>query len=641
MAPGDIDPLVAAVVGDISDLVTQLAAAEGVMSGFAASASGIEFNPVTGGTERLGADLAAGLQDAAPAAEDLHAEMRALEQAIASADSVSAQDTEQLVRETEAMLAATEEASSMSHAMAAGAEAAHQANLQQANSTGSLKQAIDDADLSVGKLGEHAGSLLRTFGLLEAGGIGSAAVFSALGLSVLGAGLLIADFGGTAQAGLAQVEGALRGTAERASVAFEPAINSIVSDFRGLASYIEPDVQQMFTALAGPAEVAGHNLAGSLAQGFDAAVPAVEQIAPLLEHITADIGPLLQGVAGFGQQMAAAFEAGGGAGELDKLASEIGQLLPVIGQLAGEMGSGLLEDATLLTPALRAVADVLNALGPDGDAAVGMLLMMGKAMSVINDVTGPLDTAIGLVKAAMAEWTAGNEMAAASAVEAGAAMDAEAVEATVASAMIAESALAFIPYAAAAAAVIAIGAELVMHWQAVSDFFGQLGSEAYDWGVGIVDGIGKGIEDAWNAVFGPIESMVTNIKNWITHPLGISSPSTVTREYGLNFGQGFGLGVQDSQGLVHAAVGGLAASALGAFGAGGSVGGGGGAMFPSAVAPLSPGGGVTIGSLVINVEAPLANATPAEIANAIIPAIQSLNIDNGTSMTAHTGLKGT
>lgn len=634
-----LDPVVATVVGDISDLLAKIAEAQGAMTAFAEGAPAIQFDTgALGGGEQLGADVAAGMETATPAVADLEQEMRALEEAIAAADSVAAEDTARLVEQTQAMLAAAEEATTMSHVEAEGAAAAHQAALDHATALEQARQAAQEASFSFGTLGADARGLAIALGIVEAATIATGLGVGVLGAAVVGAGFLIASFGGNAQDAFQQIEGAFRGTAEQASVAFEPAINAIIGDFRGLAQEVEPDVAEIFSSLAGPAEAFGAQFADAIAQGVDAAVPAIEQLEPLIATVAADIGPLVQGVAGFVQQMAAAFEAAGGGQELAGFASEIGQLLPVLGQLVGELGGGLLPVAEAVTPILTAIGDVLNALGPNFDTAIAAAILLGKGWSLINDVSGPLEAAFTTLQGLMAEYTAGSEMAAAASAETGAAMDAEAMEAELAAIAFADTVAAMLPIIAAAGLVALAAYEIVDHWSAVSGFFEQAAQDAYNWGSDIGEGIGRGLTDAWNFIVKPIEDSINGIKNMFTSGFGIMSPSTVTRGYGVNLGEGVGLGVLDSLGGVQSQIGTFTAATLGAFGAGGIGGGtlGGGGV---AAAPSAGGGqGSMVVYLSVQVEGqPFYTASAAEIEEVILPVLQQLNSRNGTTMAAQTG----
>jgi hypothetical protein len=174
----------------------------------------------------------------------------------------------------------------------------------------------------------------------------------------------------------------------------------------------------------------------------------------------------------------------------------------------------------------------------------------------------------------------------------------------------------------------------------VSGFFEQAADDAYQWGSDIGEGIGRGLTDAWNAIVKPIEDSINGIKNMFTSGFGIMSPSTVTRGYGQNVGEGFGLGVTDTIPMVQGAVAGMTAATLGAFGSIGAAGFGGGGVGGGVAPTAGPGGqgGTTIVNVTIEVQGqPFYVATAAEIEDLILPAIQQLNLRNGTDMTAVAG----
>jgi tape measure domain-containing protein len=91
------------------------------------------------------------------------------------------------------------------------------------------------------------------------------------------------------------------------------------------------------------------------------------------------------------------------------------------------------------------------------------------------------------------------------------------------------------------------------------------GDKALGIGKAIIDGLVNGITSfaslAWDAVGGLASGLVDRIKG----KLGIHSPSTVFADIGMYTGQGFALGIGQSEGLVASAGVGLAEAHLGAF----------------------------------------------------------------------------
>ncbi len=66
-------------------------------------------------------------------------------------------------------------------------------------------------------------------------------------------------------------------------------------------------------------------------------------------------------------------------------------------------------------------------------------------------------------------------------------------------------------------------------------------------GTNVVNGIKKGIEDAWGKLKDSVGKLASNLLKWIKGLLGIHSPSTVFRdEVGLNMGFGIGVGFENS-----------------------------------------------------------------------------------------------
>ena len=702
-----LDPVVAQFVGDNSDLLATIAESQGAMSEFAETAPGLgqsnlqapeaataageqageEFGQAfveqagneieaNGEQELAGVEsealaasqqeLAGSLGESAEAAETATAATEGLGEA-ATVTGLSAQNLAASFTafQNEAANAAAEtqqETQYLSQLAAQMGDAATQSKAAEA-ATKDAGDAAKDASVSWMALA-IAGAAVEV-------GIGT----GVLGLSaaMVGISYLLADFGGEAKGDLQEVEDAFRSTATQAAASFAPAAQEITQTLTGMVQSVEQPMAEMFQAISGPVEDFFDGLATSVEQGMDAMVPAVEQMGPLIASISTDLGPLAQGVAGFMQEMAAAFEAGGGQQELAQLASEIGQLLPVVGQLVGEVGAGLLPIAEALTPVLTAVGNVLNELGPNFDTLVGVVLLGAEAFKILSPVLDLVDQGVGLVMSVTAEYTgqlaeqaalagvaaAGNEELATTTTEAGTAagtaapefeamavgVEAEGVAAGEAAATneiaatateaagvaadeaafsIGALAVEFIPLVAAVALATFAGYELVSNWSTIASFFSNLGSEMLGFGEDVVNGFVQGIESAWQTAIQPVEDLIDGVKNAFTSALGIFSPSTVTREYGLNTGQGFALGLNDSMDLVHGGAASLAAAAasgLGGATAGGAAIGGAGALGSSAQGAMQ---------VTINITQPL--GTPAEIEAAIMPVIQQLNLRNGTDM---------
>jgi hypothetical protein len=323
-----------------------------------------------------------------------------------------AQYDQMLMRMAAAAGAADMEADALSRLTPAALEAAQgysaigqaalDADDEASSAMGDVRAYLQDVGATAAMTGEKiealGGSTMdlpSIFASSELSAMGVASAVFGLGTAVVGAGLLIADFGGTAAGDLTQVKDAFRDTAQQASADFGPAMESITQDMVGLAQKVEPQVQEIFDGLEGPAEAFFQGLSSSAQEGMEGLVPAIAQLDPLIATIGSDLGPVVEGVDGFLQQMAAAFEGNGGQQALAEFAGALEQLLPVLGQVAGEMGEGLLRDATMLAPVIETVADAFAAIGPTGDMVIIDFLAIGK---VISGITGPINTVIGTLE---------------------------------------------------------------------------------------------------------------------------------------------------------------------------------------------------------------------------------------------------
>lgn len=681
-----LDPVVVRLTGDNADLLADIAESQGALEEFSQS------GPESSGTDVSESDLAANEADALAAAQQ---RVAAAAQESEGAISEASTATEELGVETErasglvaGMAVSYEDWLAEQHAAdnAAQEEAQYLSGLaSQFSDVAAKSKDAEDATNGAGDAAKSASTNWMALGIsmgIAEFGIGAGVL--ALSTAIVGAGYLIADFGGEAKGDLQEVEDAFRNTATQAAASFAPAAQEITQTLTGLAQSVEPQVAEMFQSLSGPAEDFFQGLATSAEDGMSALVPAIEQMDPLISTITSDLDPLFTGIAGFVQQMAAAFEAGGGQQELAQLSQEIGQLLPVVGELVGEVGSGLLPIMEALTPILTAAGNVLNALGPDFDTGVAGVLLLVQGMRLLQPLVGILDQGITLVAEATANYTA--DMAAsadvaamAAGVNEGLAVEVEAAGAAAATAgpefeqlaiefemegVSAESAgletelagteieaagiaadeaafsigalaLEFVPLIGWALAAGLVAGELITHWSSVSQFFEGLGNDMYGFGEDIVDGLARGIEDAWHAVIAPVENMVNGVKGVFQNMLGINSPSTVARQYGMDTGEGYALGVEDSFGRVVGASGALAAAAAAGLGTAG-------AATPAGSGSSGGQGGTTVQVQITIPNTPFSIATAAEIEEVLMPVLQQLNIRNGTDMTtlATTGGRG-
>jgi phage-related minor tail protein len=95
---------------------------------------------------------------------------------------------------------------------------------------------------------------------------------------------------------------------------------------------------------------------------------------------------------------------------------------------------------------------------------------------------------------------------------------------------------------------------------------GELGSKLWSTGRDLIEGLIRGIKETAgriaDAVLGPIRDTIAKTKSL----LGISSPSKVMAEIGVNMGEGLALGIESTKGLVADSLAGLAEQAQG-FGA--------------------------------------------------------------------------
>lgn len=95
----------------------------------------------------------------------------------------------------------------------------------------------------------------------------------------------------------------------------------------------------------------------------------------------------------------------------------------------------------------------------------------------------------------------------------------------------------------------------------IRDAFGNAG----DWLVGvgrdIVNGLRRGIENAWSSFTSWVNNLVGGLVSGIRRTLGISSPSRVFADIGRDMGLGLQLGIESMQSLVSQAAQGLASAA--------------------------------------------------------------------------------
>jgi len=97
------------------------------------------------------------------------------------------------------------------------------------------------------------------------------------------------------------------------------------------------------------------------------------------------------------------------------------------------------------------------------------------------------------------------------------------------------------------AAIVAAGVGiyyLVTEWETVIDWLKGLGSTLYDIGADILGGLIDGIRSKFDDLWSSVTDIGETIRGGIAGFFGISSPSTLMMEYGVNMGEGLHLGME-------------------------------------------------------------------------------------------------
>jgi len=99
----------------------------------------------------------------------------------------------------------------------------------------------------------------------------------------------------------------------------------------------------------------------------------------------------------------------------------------------------------------------------------------------------------------------------------------------------------------------------------IVDTFNGLKDRLYGIGRDIIQGLINGIQNMIGNVLGVVGDLATNIKNKIKGALGINSPSTIFKGYGVNLGEGLIKGIKSSKRQVNASVADLANGVTSSF----------------------------------------------------------------------------
>lgn len=679
-----LDPIVAAIVGDNSGVLATIAETQAAMSEFAASAPTIgQFGPQGAGAEEAAAALQAGtaaamaaqsaqnfapLKEAAGAAgkdagEELGRNLTEAEVAALSDDEFD--QYVQRLQDTAAeagQQAGTRFGQNMTQAQTAAAgdgggaamEARWAGFAQEAEAAQEAAAAVEEegrAEEEAGTKAEEAGRKAadaRTNWMLL-GGVSLAVTAGPLALSaaIVGIGYEIANLGGEARGQMQIVDEVFRSSAAQAAQAFEPAVQNITSEFTGLARAVEPQMATMFMELRGPAEAFASDVGTSIKDGMQAAIPAVQAMGPVIAQIGADLDPLVEGMAGFVSEMAGAFTANGGNQWLAGLADDMGRLMPVVGELVGEVGSGLLPILDGAANVARILGDVLNGLGSPIDTMIiggiavartwnlvttgvdSAVNMWNKAVDALESVSGWISTHIGLTQA---DATA----TAAAATETEGMATALAAEGLAAEESTAGSAAAATGITAIGVAAIEAAAELATFLLDLAPFL-ALGYIGFEAGEALGNAISSGMDSSQGNVHQSAYNLGQSVQSGFNSSLQIASPSRVMTQGGQDAAAGVEVGLAAGMPGVNSAASAMGTSMAAAFATSVSGGGAGGGYGPSYGG--GGGGGVT-NYVTIHVEAPLASASASEIVDAILPALQDSNLLNGQSMASHTGWKG-
>lgn len=100
-------------------------------------------------------------------------------------------------------------------------------------------------------------------------------------------------------------------------------------------------------------------------------------------------------------------------------------------------------------------------------------------------------------------------------------------------------------------------------WNKVVDLAATIGAKALEIGRNLVQGMIDGIESLWGALLKKVGDLGNDVVNKAKDILGISSPSKVFHEIGVQVGQGFVGGITSTEGDARDATSGLADSAVG------------------------------------------------------------------------------
>jgi len=176
--------------------------------------------------------------------------------------------------------------------------------------------------------------------------------------------------------------------------------------------------------------------------------------------------------------------------------------------------------------------------------------------------------------------------------------------------------------------------------QAARDFMDGLekgfGEGLADIGKNVVEGLIEGIESQASDLEHVAEDIAHGVVSAIEGVLGISSPSTVTRQDGAWTGEGFGLGLEDSRPFVeHAAsqLGAVSAAALSGMGTSQSL----GALSAIGAASSLPGVSGPLGTGAMQLQVSWAGGGD-ELTNAVVKSLRfSVQQNTGGDVQAHLG----
>jgi hypothetical protein len=148
-------------------------------------------------------------------------------------------------------------------------------------------------------------------------------------------------------------------------------------------------------------------------------------------------------------------------------------------------------------------------------------------------------------------------------------------------------------------------------WEGIMAWLSGLPERFVEWGGNLIQGLIDGILGGVGKLLNTLKSVGEGIGKFFTGILGISSPSTVFAQYGLNITQGLVVGIDRGEGAVESATGGLAMQAIRSTGQSIQA----GSVRPAQAVGSMGGGGVSLSyAPVINIGSGVSEGTKQDFA---------------------------